>query len=225
MLCITRASIVAMALALMASASATAMPITFEFTGVITDVGWFGSSVAVGDPFVATLSYDSDSSRRDNGQTSRYRDFSFVLQSGAMSWLAGPELLVCDGGECMRISNPIAPHAEFELRGPDLLPPGGALPTSLDLALATIAHRVFAQPTEHALAGNMYGDITSIRQTQGPGVPVPEPASLMLSVIGLAAAAIHHRWTDTQRSTSSALMARRTLEMSNSRSRDHKQSA
>ncbi len=182
----TRAKILAIGFVLIASGSATAMPIAFEFAGVITDAGWFASSVAVGDPFIATLSYDSDTPRwRDNGDASRYRDFNFEIRVGAMSWASGPVLAVCDAGECMRIDWQPEPHAEFELRGPNLLAPGGALPTSLDLANATVAHRAFAQPTDRYMFGNMFGDITSIRQTQGPDVPVPEPATLALSATGL----------------------------------------
>jgi PEP-CTERM motif len=189
MLRFTRACLTGLILAFVMPGAARAMPVSFEFSGVVTDPSAY-LFVAIGDPFTATLSYDTNAPIvYEDANLIVYEPVAFELHVGVHSWFSVPDMTVHKSGFTVAIGNDNT-GAYARLIGVDLLPPGGALPTALDLAAMTISHEVQGIGP----GGRLFGEITSIRQTPGPDpTVVPEPATLTLSAFGLAAIVARRR--------------------------------
>jgi PEP-CTERM motif len=174
---------------------AHALPIAFQFTGVVTDPSTY-AGIAAGDPITATLSYDTDTLTNvfEDADLIVYEGpFSYEFHVGPYTWGTAESLIVHKSGLTFVIGNPSLEGAFTRLSGVGLMPIGGALPTSLDFANVMDSD---VQGVALALGARLRGQITGITQTQGPGVdptPVPEPATLTLSALGLAALAARRR--------------------------------
>jgi hypothetical protein len=191
---LTRVSLFAAALALLVPGVARAVPIAFEFSGYVAKTGGF-PGLAEGDPLAATLSYDTEVWTKifDEPDHVDYTGGSLVFEvrAGPHTWSAYPSLKVFKHEDRVQIGLLIAFNAFAILEGPISQPAGGAAPTSLNLAALT-NDQIQAFDLEHRLLGHF----TSVVQTQGPNVdpvPAPEPATLTLSALGLAAIVARRR--------------------------------
>jgi hypothetical protein len=181
---------------------AHATPIAFEFSGYVDKTGPY-SGIAEGDPLTATLRYDPDVWFKvdDDGDHILYSgtaDFVFEIHAGPYSWSGNRSLTVWKSGDRLEIGLQNFFAAFARLEGPGLLPPGGAAPTSFNLAAMTSDMVLGGFPNE----GRALLHFTSVVQTQGPGadpIAAPEPATLTLSAFGLAALLARRRRTRVTR--------------------------
>jgi PEP-CTERM motif len=195
MLRFTRVCVATLALALSMPGVARAIPITIELTGSVLDPGDFGL-ISAGAPITATLRYDTTAPSVANAFGHTFYDaFTFELRIySALVWPGGHGLAVADDGSGFGINNGDPDTAIFFLRGPNVVAPGGGLPTAINFAGAIDARQfeVFGPPGTEMLIGV----IDSVTVTQGSGtdpILMPEPATLTLSAFGLAALVARRR--------------------------------
>lgn len=194
MLRLVRACVFVLAFALIIPAVARATPMTFEFRGEVTQIGYADRNIpAIHNPFIGILEYDTDAPTvYDDRTVFGYSGGSFELTVNGITWSSTTDLFVSKNwfhfeNNSLQVG---AGGAGFILDASGTIPHDGSLPTAIDLGMLSVA-KVYARSPGSNFWG---GEITSITRVQEPvAVSASEPATLTLSAFGLAALAARRR--------------------------------